>query len=96
MVDIKTVEKVAKLARIGLTEDEKQPLTEQLSKVIETFEVLSKVNTDNVEPMTSVSGELLTERADKITDGNVKEQILNNAPKAEFDCFLVPKVIDQG
>ena len=92
----KTVEKVAKLARIAITDEEKQRYKVELSKVIDWFEVLNKVDTDDVDIMTSPTAETLPKREDKVKDGDIKEQILKNAPNTEFDCFLVPKVIDQG
>lgn len=87
--------KIAKLARIGLSEQDKQFYTNEMNKIFGWIEQLQKINTDGVEPMTSiVSGNRLPMRDDVVNDGHCREKILANAPKAEYGCFAVPKVIE--
>jgi len=95
-IDNKTVQKIAKLARIKLTDDEQSHFEQELNQVVDWFAMLGEVDTNNVEPLTSVADMSLPQREDKVTDGNKSEAILSNAPNSEFECFLVPKVIDQG
>lgn len=93
-MDLATVEKVAKLARIGFTADEKQVLVKEIGGILHWIEQLAQVNTDGVEPMASVVSSSLPMRDDVVTDGGVPELVLANAPVKEHNCFAVPKVIE--
>lgn len=93
-MDTKTIEKIAKLAHIQLQDAEKQGLAEELSKLFDWIEELQEVNTDHTPMLMSVSETALPWREDVITDGNKQKDILANAPKSEFNCFVVPKVIN--
>ena len=76
-------------------EEERLPaLAEELSAVLAFMEQLSQVDTDGVEPMTSVTPMNLKRRADVITDGDRQEDILANAPDAREGFFAVPKVVE--
>jgi aspartyl-tRNA(Asn)/glutamyl-tRNA(Gln) amidotransferase subunit C len=88
------VKKIAKLSRIRVTDDEVVHLQEEISSILGWVEQLQEVNTDNVEQMTSVSAMILPRRKDEVTDGDCAEAVLANAPKAEYGCFLVPKVVE--
>jgi aspartyl-tRNA(Asn)/glutamyl-tRNA(Gln) amidotransferase subunit C len=57
-------------------------------------EQLSEVNTDGVEPMTSVVHARLPQRQDGVNDGGMRDSVLKNAPNAEHGFFAVPKVIE--
>ena len=52
------------------------------------------MNTDGVAPLASVSDQTLPWRTDEVTDGNMQEAVLKNAPNASYGCFAVPKVIE--
>ncbi|MCF8475351.1 MAG: Asp-tRNA(Asn)/Glu-tRNA(Gln) amidotransferase subunit GatC [Emcibacter sp.] len=93
-VDNRTVAKIANLARIAVKEDEIEPLVGELNNILSWIEQLSEVNTDGVAPMTSVVEVDLPWRADKVTDGGYRDDILANAPHAEHGFFTVPKVIE--
>ncbi len=86
--------KIAKLARIALTEDEVPHFHKELQNIIGMVEVLQEVDTENVPQMTSVSQAALPMREDKVTEGNCIEAVLQNAPESEYGCFVVPKVIE--
>jgi aspartyl-tRNA(Asn)/glutamyl-tRNA(Gln) amidotransferase subunit C len=89
--------RVAKLARIELSEKEIESLPAELSKIMNMVSQLQEVNTDNVAQMTSVTEMSLSLREDKVTDGNCVEQVLANSPVKEFkdlNCFVVPKVVE--
>ena len=92
-MDQKTVEKIAKLARIELTGDEISSFTTELGGIIKWVEQLSEVNTDAISD-TTYSDETLRFRKDEVNDGNRKDDVLKNAPDAQFDCYVVPKVIE--
>lgn len=88
------IKKVAKLAKISLTEEEVATFTEQFSSIAEVITKLQKVDTSNITPIHNPSQATSLMRSDKVTDGDYVKDILVNAPKHEFDCFVVPKVIE--
>lgn len=89
-----TVSKVAKLARIRITDEERSLYTQELNKIFNWIEQLQQVNTDGVEQMVSVAPVTLPMRDDVVADGNCRDAVLSNAPIAEYGCFAVPKVIE--
>ena len=93
-VDATTVRRIARLARIAVSEDEIGPLQDELNAILAFVEQLSEVDVSGVEPMTSVTPMALKMRADKVTDGGIADQILANAPATEDGFFLVPKVVE--
>jgi aspartyl-tRNA(Asn)/glutamyl-tRNA(Gln) amidotransferase subunit C len=93
-VDIPTVKKIASLARIAMTDQEAEALAPELNNILGWIEQLSEVDTANVEPMTAVIPNTLRLREDIVTDGNVRDRVLANAPQAEHGFFTVPKVIE--
>ena len=92
--DADTVSRIAKLARIAVTEDEIEHLREELNAILAFVEQLSEVNVDGVEPMTSVMPMQMKKRADLVTDGGIADEILKNAPGVEDHFFAVPKVVE--
>ena len=88
------VRHIAKLARIGMTDAEIDALVPELNNILGWIEQLSEVDTANVEPMTAVIPNTLRLREDIVTDGNVRDRVLANAPQAEHGFFTVPKVIE--
>lgn len=95
-LDEKTITKIAKLARIRIKDEEKAHYARELSSMMNFVEQLQEVNTDNVPIMTSVVSSQLPMRKDEVTDGGYAREVVANAPKSDFDCFVVPKVVDQG
>jgi len=93
-VDTKQVRHIAKLARIAMSDGEVEALVPELNAIIGWVEQLSAVDTDGVEPLTAVIDLKLRLREDKVTDGNVRDAVLANAPQAEHGFFAVPKVIE--
>ena len=86
--------KIAKLSRIRLNEDEVEGYTNELNGILHWIEQLQEVDTDGVAQMTSVADMTLPIREDVVTDGNIQDKVLQNAPESDFGCFLVPKVIE--
>ena len=93
-VDADTVRRVAHLARLAVAEDEVEHLRGELNAILAFVEQLAEVDVDGVEPMTSVTPMAMKMRQDEVTDGNIAEAILANAPAREDHFFLVPKVVE--
>jgi aspartyl-tRNA(Asn)/glutamyl-tRNA(Gln) amidotransferase subunit C len=93
-IDAATVRRVANLARIREPEERLEPLANELSAIMAWIEQLNEVDTEGVEPMTSVVAAKLPMRADEVTDGGCVDKILANAPKSERGFFVVPKVVE--
>jgi aspartyl-tRNA(Asn)/glutamyl-tRNA(Gln) amidotransferase subunit C len=93
-VDAQTVRRIAHLARIALADAEIEPLQAELNAILAFVEQLSLVNVEGVEPMTSVIPMQMRQREDKVTDGDMADDILKNAPATEGHFFVVPKVVE--
>ncbi|HUS98082.1 MAG TPA: Asp-tRNA(Asn)/Glu-tRNA(Gln) amidotransferase subunit GatC [Hyphomicrobiaceae bacterium] len=93
-VDEATVRRIARLARIRITDAEAEGLKSELSGILNWVEQLSEVDTANVEPMTRVVPIELKQRQDEITDGGKADDIVANAPLREDHFFVVPKVVE--
>ncbi len=92
MITKEQVEHVAKLARLELTEDEKELYTKQLSKILDYIDQLNEVNTDGVEPMTQPIPTVNVMREDIIKKQFERTEMLKNAPHEEYGFFRVPKI----
>ncbi|MGA3303468.1 MAG: Asp-tRNA(Asn)/Glu-tRNA(Gln) amidotransferase subunit GatC [Methylovirgula sp.] len=93
-VDQATVRRIAHLARIKVTDEEVPHLAKELNAILAFVEELASVDITGVEPMTSVAPMKMKMRADVVTDGDQAASILSNAPAAEDDFFVVPKVVE--
>ena len=93
-VDAATVRRIAQLARIAVRDDEVAHLQGELNAMLAFVEQLAEVNIEGVEPMTSVTPMEMKKRADVVTEPNIVDDILKNAPAAEGHYFLVPKVVE--
>ena len=93
-VDHATVRKIASLARIAASDAEVEAMVPELNNILGWIEQLGEVDTSAVEPMTAVIANTLRLRGDVVSDGNVRDKILANAPAAEHGFFGVPKVIE--
>ena len=93
-IDQNTVRKIATLARIRVDEEDLPRLEGELNSILKWVEMLGEVNTDGVEPMTSVVHTRMKKRVDSVTDGNKPDDIVANAPVAEDHFFVVPKVVE--
>ena len=92
MITIKDVEHVAKLARLELTETEKEMFTEQLGDVLAHVEKMNEVDTTGVEPMNHPIDFVNVMREDNKIYENTREELLSNAPDVEGEFFKVPKI----
>lgn len=93
-VDEATVRRIARLARIKITDAEAQSLRGELSGILDWVKQLDEVETASVEPMTRVVPIGLKKREDKVTDGEIADDIVANAPISENHFFVVPKVVE--
>lgn len=93
-VDNNTVKQVAFLARLKVEDSKVEQTKDEFNKILNWVEQLNEVNTENVEPLVSVNDTTLPLREDNVTDGNLKTEILKNAPMQEFGYFAVPKVVE--
>ena len=93
-IDLKTVKHISKLARISVNDEKARKLEKDLNSIFKWIEQLNKLNTDKVEPLTSIAETTLRLRKDKILSENIRDEILNNSPKDNKDYFVVPKVVE--
>ena len=93
-VDIATVKRVARLARIALTDAEAEGLRGDLNAILGFVEQLNEVDISNLDPMTSVQPMAMKKREDVVTDGYYPDKIVANAPATEDGFFVVPKVVE--
>jgi aspartyl-tRNA(Asn)/glutamyl-tRNA(Gln) amidotransferase subunit C len=93
-VDAQTVRRIAHLARIAVAEEEIEHLQGELNTILAFVEQLLEVDVASVEPMTSVIPMEMKKREDKVTDGDISDDIVRNAPATEDHYFLVPKVVE--
>jgi aspartyl-tRNA(Asn)/glutamyl-tRNA(Gln) amidotransferase subunit C len=93
-IDKDKIKHVSKLARISVNEKKIDALTKDLTSILKFIDQLNELNTDKVEPLSSILNEPLRSRKDEINDGKIREKILENAPQKNEEFFVVPKVIE--
>lgn len=93
-VDDKTVRKIAKLARLAISDEKVLVMANELNGILGWIEMLNEVDVDGIEPMTSAVEIALPMRDDEVTDGNIAKQVLANAPKSDSGFFVVPKAVE--
>jgi aspartyl-tRNA(Asn)/glutamyl-tRNA(Gln) amidotransferase subunit C len=93
-VSSEQVRHIAKLARIAMSEEELARLEPELNNILGWVEQLAEVDTEGVEPLTAVIDQKLRLRDDVVNDGNIRDEVLANAPDAQHGFFAVPKVIE--
>ena len=93
-VDKTTVAKIARLARIHVPDERQQAIATELKGILSWVDELNEVNTDNVEPLASVTGHSLPMREDVVTDGDRIDDVLANVPESTGGFFVVPKVVE--
>ena len=93
-IDKDTVKHISKLARISLDEKKADSLSKDLTSIIAFIEKLNSLNTDKIDPLTSIINTSLKSRNDEVKDGKIRDQILKNSPEKNDEFFVVPKVIE--
>jgi aspartyl-tRNA(Asn)/glutamyl-tRNA(Gln) amidotransferase subunit C len=93
-VDEATVRRIARLACIKMSTAEAKGLDKELNGILDWVRQLDEVDTSAVEPMTRVVPIDLRKREDKVTDGDIADDIVKNAPLVEDHYFVVPKIVE--
>lgn len=93
-VDTDTVRRIAKLARLAISDEALEPMAKELNVILQWVEQLNEVDTSAVDPMTSAVQTKLKLRQDVVSDGHIQEAVLQNAPLAEHGFFVVPKIVE--
>ena len=89
-----TIEHVANLARLNISEQEKEKLTTEMESIISYVDKLNELDTSGIMPTAHVIPVKNVFREDKVAKSFDREKILSNAPSAEDGCFKVPKVVE--
>ena len=93
-LDKEKIKHVAKLARISVDEAKVDSLTKDLNSIFKFIEQLNELNTDKVEPLTSIAETTLKFRTDEVKSKDIRNKILKNSPEVNEDFFVVPKVVE--
>jgi len=93
-ITVKEVERIAKLSRLNLTEEEKIAMQHELRDVLNDFEKLNKLDTGNVPPTAHILSVKNVLREDDVKDSMDRELLLENAPESAGGCFIVPRVVE--
>jgi aspartyl-tRNA(Asn)/glutamyl-tRNA(Gln) amidotransferase subunit C len=93
-IDLKTIKHISKLSRISVDDEKAKKLAGDMNSIFDFIEKLNELNTDNIEPLTSVAETTLKLRVDEVKSGNIREQVLKNSPDENEDFFVVPRVVE--
>jgi aspartyl-tRNA(Asn)/glutamyl-tRNA(Gln) amidotransferase subunit C len=93
-IDLKTIKHISKLSRISVDDEKAKKLAGDMNSIFDFIEKLKELDTDNVEPLTSVAETTLKLRVDEVKSGNIREQVLKNSPDENEDFFVVPRVVE--
>ena len=88
------VKKIARLSRLHVEADRLQPLADDLNGILGWIEQLGEVDVEGVEPMTSAVDMAAPLRADAVSDGGKRDDVLKNAPKSDDGFFVVPRSVE--
>ncbi|MDA9554890.1 Asp-tRNA(Asn)/Glu-tRNA(Gln) amidotransferase subunit GatC [Pelobium sp.] len=94
-IDKETVEKIAHLGRLELTENEKEKSIEELSEILDFMAKLNELDTEGVEPLIYMNDAVNVLREDKVIQDLSREEALKNAPLKDDTYFKVSKVIQK-
>ena len=94
-IDIKTVDKLADLAKLEFDEEGKKEIAKDLNRIVEFVEKLSELDTSNVEPLIYLSEDTNVMRNDEVKQEITQQEALKNVPVKDSDYIKVPKVIDK-
>ena len=93
-IDLKTIKHISKLSRISVDDAKADKLAGDLNSIFDFIEKLNELNTDIVEPLSSVAETTLKLRVDEVKSKNIRDQILKNSPEENEDFFVVPRVVE--
>lgn len=93
-IDAETVKRIAFLSRLKIEDDKIEAAEQEFNKILGWVDQLKEVDTNDVAPLVSVNENHLQMRRDEVTEGDIAEEILANAPMKEYGYFAVPKVVE--
>ena len=93
-IDLKTIKHISKLSRISVDDAKADKLAGDLNSIFDFIEKLKELNTDKVEPLTSIAETTLKFRTDEVKSKDIRNKILKNSPEENEDFFVVPKVVE--
>ena len=93
-IDKDTVVRIARLSRIAMEDGALEPMAQELNGILAWVEQLGEVDTEGVKPMTGAIAATLPQRKDNAEAGTPTDDLLANAPEADDDFFVVPKVVE--
>ena len=93
-VTAKDVKKIAKLSRLHVEDAQLQPIAEDLNGILGWIEQLGEEDVEGVEPMTAAVDMAAPLRADDVSDGGKRDDVLKNAPKSDDGFFVVPRSVE--
>jgi aspartyl-tRNA(Asn)/glutamyl-tRNA(Gln) amidotransferase subunit C len=91
-----TVNRIAELAKLEFTPEEKKELMGDMNKILAFMEKLNELDTEGAEPLIYMSGQVNALRKDEVVQEITHQEALKNAPKKDSDYFRVPKVLERG
>ena len=93
-INLKTIKHISKLSRISVDDKKAKKLEGDLNSIFEFIEKLNELDTNKVEPLTSIAETSLKFRTDEVKSKDIRNQILKNSPEKNEDFFVVPKVVE--
>jgi len=93
-IDLKTIKHISKLSRISVDDEKTKKLAGDLNSIFDFIEKLKELDTDEVEPLTSIAETTLKFRTDEVKSKDIRSQILKNSPEENKDFFVVPRVVE--
>ena len=93
-IDKDTVVRIARLSLIAMEDDALEPMAQELNGILAWVEQLGEVDTEGVEPMTGAIAATLPQREDRPSAGAQTDELLANAPEADDNFFVVPRVVE--
>jgi aspartyl-tRNA(Asn)/glutamyl-tRNA(Gln) amidotransferase subunit C len=95
IIDIKTVDEVAHLARLEYERDAKEEIVKDMNNMLAFVDKLNELDTSDVEPLVYMTDEVNVLREDEVKKEMTQQEALMNAPKKDSDYFKVPKVVEK-
>jgi len=92
-LDQKQIKHIASLARLGLSDDDIEMFSTQLSEVLDNFDILKQIDTSNVQPAAQIISIQNVFRDDDVENSTPQNDILDNAPMKEGNCFKVQAIL---
>lgn len=94
MLDSKSLQKLAKLARIEVKEEDEEKILNLLNEDIITVKAVNDIDTEGLEPLINPYDMQLIVHKDEITDGDKQEELMKCTPKSMYNYYIVPKVVE--